>query len=68
MAFNSLAEFWQMHGQVMLRPLMATLSGMYLFFGWLVLLYTRAEILERERNTRWVQTLVEVTTGGRHGV
>ena len=53
---------------VMLRPLMATLSGMYLFFGWLVLLYTRAEILERERNTRWVQTLVEANTGGRHGV
>lgn len=43
----------------MLRPLMATLSGMYLFFAWLLLLYVRADILERERNTRWVQQLVE---------
>jgi heme exporter protein C len=42
----------------MLRPLMATLSGMYLFFGWLLLLFTRVEILERERNTRWVQDLI----------
>nr|WP_210425177.1 heme ABC transporter permease [Spongiibacter thalassae] len=42
----------------MLRPLMATLSGMYLLFGWLVLLYTRAEIIDRERNTRWLQDML----------
>ena len=42
----------------MLRPLMATLSGMYLFFGWVLLLFVRAEIIEREKNTRWVQALV----------
>ena len=42
----------------MLRPLMATLAGMYCLFGWSLLLSLRAEILERERNTRWVAEIV----------
>jgi heme exporter protein C len=42
----------------MLRPLMATMAGMYLFFAWAMLLFTRNEILDRERNTRWVQDIV----------
>ncbi|WP_223826243.1 heme ABC transporter permease CcmC [Spongiibacter pelagi] len=44
----------------MLRPLIATLTGMYCFLGWMVLLNTRNEILYRERNTRWVK---DVLTG-----
>ncbi len=43
---------------------MATLTGMYLFFGWVLLLFVRADILERERNTRWVQELLSSERSG----
>lgn len=42
----------------MLRPLFMSIAGMYSFLGWSVLLFLRAEILQRERNTRWVQNLL----------
>lgn len=42
----------------MLRPLFVTIAGFYCFFAYVLLLYVRAEILYRERNTRWVQALV----------
>ena len=43
----------------MLRPLMLTISGFYCFFGWVLLLQVRNEILHRERNTRWVRDLIQ---------
>lgn len=42
----------------MLRPLMLTIIGFYSFFGWVLLLQVRNEILHRERNTRWVRDLI----------
>ena len=42
----------------MLKPLLATISGFYCLYGWLLLAHTRAEILDRERKTRWVRDMV----------
>lgn len=42
----------------MLRPLLLTISGFYSFFALCLLLFVRNEILNRERNTRWVRELV----------
>ncbi|WP_372758856.1 heme ABC transporter permease [Litorivivens sp.] len=42
----------------MLRPLMLTITGFYAFFGVALLMFVRNEILDRERNTRWVRELV----------
>ena len=42
----------------MLRPLLATIAGFYCLYGWLLLAYTRNEILDRERKTRWVRELL----------
>ena len=37
--------------------------GFKLFFGAVVLMRARCEVLERERNSRWVQALVEHQAG-----
>ena len=42
----------------MLRPLLLTITGFYTFFGLVLLMFVRNEIIERERNTRWVRELV----------
>jgi heme exporter protein C len=42
----------------MLQPLLVMIAGFYCFYALLLLLYTRSEILERERNTKWVKALV----------
>ncbi len=39
-------------------PLLIAIVGSYLFFGALLMLYTRVEILMRERRASWVQQLV----------
>lgn len=39
----------------MLRPLILTITGFYSFFALCLLLFVRNEILNRERNTRWVR-------------
>jgi len=39
-------------------PMLVAILGAYLFFGALVMLYTRVEILIRERRASWVQQLV----------
>lgn len=41
----------------MLMPLLIMIVGFTLCFGWLVLRRLQAEILERERRTRWVEQL-----------
>lgn len=43
----------------MLQPLMLMIAGFYCLYALMLLLYTRAEILVRERNTQWVKTIVE---------
>ncbi|MFT5575665.1 MAG: heme exporter protein C [Bermanella sp.] len=42
----------------MLRPLILTITGFYSFFALCLLLFVRNEILDRERNTRWVRERV----------
>ena len=42
----------------MLQPLLIMIAGFYCLYAVLLLLYTRTEILQRERNTKWVKTLV----------
>jgi heme exporter protein C len=42
----------------MLRPLLFTIAGFYLFYAVALLLQMRAEILQRERTTQWVRELV----------
>jgi heme exporter protein C len=42
----------------MLYPLLIMIAGFYVFYGLLLLLHTRSEILDRERNTKWVKELV----------
>lgn len=39
-------------------PMLVAIIGSYLFFGALLMLYTRVEILIRERRASWVQQLV----------
>ena len=41
----------------MLMPLLTMIAGFYCFYTLLLLLYTRSEILLRERNTQWVKEL-----------
>ncbi|AMO57539.1 heme ABC transporter permease [Endozoicomonas montiporae] len=43
----------------MLWPLLISIAAFYLFFAVVLLLRMRAEILSRERRTRWVQLLVK---------
>jgi heme exporter protein C len=42
----------------MLAPLLTMIAAFTLCFGWLVLRRLQAEILERERRTRWVEQLL----------
>ncbi len=41
----------------MLTPLLLMAIAFQLYYGWVVLMRARCEILDRERNTSWVQTL-----------
>lgn len=41
----------------MFQPLLVMILGFYLFYAVVLILYTRAEILYRERRTQWVQQL-----------
>jgi heme exporter protein C len=43
----------------MLIPLLIMAISFKLYYGAVVLMRARAEIVERERNSRWVQDLVE---------
>ena len=43
----------------MLQPLLLMFVGFYSFYALLLLIYTRSEILSRERNTQWVRAIVE---------
>ena len=42
----------------MFYPLMIMIAAVYCFYALALLLHTRAEILEREKRTKWVQQLV----------
>ena len=42
----------------MLHPLLIMIAAFYCLYGMLLLLYTRHEVLLRERNTKWVKELV----------
>ncbi len=46
-------------------PLLLSVIGLYLLFGWLACLRMQTEILIREQRTRWVQALVSVNGGAR---
>ncbi|MCP4465580.1 MAG: heme ABC transporter permease [Halieaceae bacterium] len=52
-----ITEESSMHSD-MLQPLLISIAGFYCVFAVLLLMYTRSEILQRERNTKWVQALV----------
>src|SRR5690554_7509768 len=39
-------------------PLLPSVLGLYLLFGWLACIRMKTEILTRERRTRWVRELV----------
>ena len=41
----------------MLIPLLMMIAGFTLFFGWLLLNRLQGEIVERERDARWLQQL-----------
>jgi len=41
----------------MLLPLLVMIGAFTLIFGWLILRRLQAEILDRERRTRWVEQL-----------
>jgi heme exporter protein C len=43
----------------MLIPLLLMALSFKLYYGAVVLMRARAELLERDRNTRWVQELIE---------
>jgi len=43
----------------MLYPLLIMIAGFYCFYALALMLYTRAEIVQRERRTQWVNELVE---------
>lgn len=51
----------------MLRPLMLTIVGFYAAYGWLLLQWTRAELLQRESHKRWVQDIAAPATENRAG-
>lgn len=46
----------------MLYPLLTMVLAFYLFYALVLLLYTRAELLQREARTRWVSDLVKEET------
>ncbi|PFG07816.1 MULTISPECIES: heme ABC transporter permease [unclassified Marinobacter] len=46
-------------------PLLLSVIGLYLLFGWLACLRMQTEILIREQRTRWVQDLFHVNGGVR---
>ncbi|EBA00960.1 heme ABC transporter permease [Marinobacter sp. ELB17] len=46
-------------------PLLLSVIGLYLLFGWLACLRMQTEILIREQRTRWVQDLFHVNEGVR---
>jgi heme exporter protein C len=46
-------------------PLLLSVIGLYLLFGWLACLRMQTEILIREQRTRWVQNLFRVNGGTR---
>ena len=46
----------------MLYPLLTMILAFYLFYALVLLLYTRAELLQREARTRWVSDLVTEET------
>ncbi len=41
----------------MLYPLLTMIAGFYCFYALVLILYTRAEILEREKRTQWVKAI-----------
>lgn len=43
-------------------PLLLSVLGLYLLFGWLACLRIQTNILHRERRTRWVREWIEPTT------
>ena len=45
----------------MWAPLVTMILGFYCFYGLVLLLNTRSEVLEREQRSRWVQDLATVT-------
>lgn len=49
------AEMWQ--------PLLVMIIGFYSLYALLVILHTRAEVLSREQNTKWVTELVAAKQG-----
>jgi heme exporter protein C len=42
----------------MLVPFLIMFAGFTFFFYWLLLMRLQGEIVERERDTRWIQELV----------
>ncbi len=54
----------------MFQPLLVMIAGFYCFYAVVLLLYTRLEVLRRERNTQWVRELVgdAPARGGQHAV
>ncbi len=51
----------------MYLPLLVNLAGFYALFGWLLLLRTRQEILERECRSAWVREVVR-QQGEKYGI
>lgn len=47
----------------MFLPLLVMIVGFYLFYAVALILFTRSEILRRERKTSWVRQLVQPETG-----
>jgi len=43
----------------MFKPLLVMILAFYLFYAWVLILNTRAEILNRERRAAWVRELAE---------
>jgi heme exporter protein C len=44
-------------------PLLLSVLGLYLLFGWLACLRMKTEIVMREQKTRWVRELVMAGRG-----
>jgi heme exporter protein C len=57
-----LTEAPSMHPD-MFQPLLVMILGFYCFYALVLILNTRAEILYRERRTRWVQEMVSPVEG-----
>lgn len=43
----------------MAYPLTLMIIAFYIFYAWVLLLYTRTEVLQREKKTQWVKALAE---------